>query len=183
MKIFLSLIFIFQTICAFTQTEKDTSNLSISITAYAFPKSVVYTYESIAMGPTFYLNDNKFPIQFGLLFDLRTYTAYSIFVSPQSYEKSKAYHFFFPILFHYTAKTTRKIDFIFSGGLLFESRPLETDIKGYMNFSSGLGIKYKFTKSLSFKATPALQMTNRILPGIFLDLTYSFNVLRALKKE
>ena len=165
---------------AFSQSEKDTINLSVSFTAFAFPKSIVYANESIALGPTIYLNDNKISIQMGALLDLRRYSVYSVTV--QSFEIDRVQHFFFPLIIHYRAKSTRKIVLIFSGGLLFESRPLDYALKGYMNFTTGLGIKYKLLKSLDLKATPSIQMTDHFLPSLFLDLTYSFNVKKLVKQ-
>jgi len=156
------------------QAPNDTANLSISFTTYLLPENSVYPNGCIAIGPSFFLNDNKLSIQIGLFFNTKINYITEYNKSPYPNTPEKVPHLFFPIGLHYNFYTRGKFDFILSGGIIFEARPEKYKIERYTNVMLGYGFKYRLVKNFYFKATPVFQGDSF---GLFLDLAYSFNVI------
>ena len=168
-----------QPIFYIAQNVKDTSNLSIALTSFLFPENSIYSEGYVAIGPSVFLNDEKLSLQFGFLYDPRSYYIYERGSSHYSYNKVKAFHAFLPFSVHYKFASWNKFDFIASASLIFEWRPETTDVQFHINIMGGMGVKYNFSNKFNFKLTPNAQYTSEtFIPGLLIDFAYSFIIIR-----
>jgi len=164
------------------QSEKETDNLSIAITSYLFPENSIYPDGCYAIGPTFFLNDERISLELSFLYDLNEYYSYVGDNSPHTYKKEKAYHFFVGFSMNYKYFTTGKFDFLAGAGLYLENRPEYIGESNNMPLRIGMGVSYKFLKYFNYKVTPSLQLTNgNLYAGLLMDLVYSFDITHKRK--
>ncbi len=176
-RFLLSLLLVQLNVC-FAQETKDTSRLSLGVTSILFPSNEIYESGSFAIGPSFFLNDNKVHIQFGFLYDFKKYYIYYE-SALKTYEKNSLPHFLIPVLIHYEYYRTNSLSLHFSTGILYERRPSFYENESIVNFHIGTGVEFHLSRNISFKTTPSFNLSKGIIsPGFLFDLLYSFNVIK-----